>query len=112
MSGFGSFEISGADALLSKLQKMASHDDVKTAVKVNTTELTAAAIRNAPNDTGHLERSITPEITDLVGRVNATADYAYYVEVGTRFMAAQPYMAPAVLVQRSKFLDDLRRLMK
>lgn len=112
MSGFGSFTISGADDLLSKLNKLASHDDVKKAVKINTVELTALAKRNAPNDTGHLERSIVPSITDLEGRVDATADYAFYVEVGTRFMAAQPYMAPSMMVQRVKFLNDLKRLMR
>lgn len=112
MSGFGSFEISGADALLSKLKRLANYDDVKTAVKVNTVELTASAKRNAPNDTGFLERSIIPSISDLVGQVNATADYAMYVEKGTRYMAAQPYMGPAYLVQKQKFLSDLQRLMR
>lgn len=107
-----SFQISGADALLSKLKKMATHDDVKAAVKVNTTELAQGAMRNAPVDTGNLRRSIVPSITDLVGQVNATAEYSGYVEMGTRYMAAQPYMGPAFQVQRSKFLSDLQRLMR
>lgn len=107
-----SFEISGADALLSKLAKLATYDDVKTAVKVNTAEMASATIRNAPVDTGHLKRSIVPEITDLVGRVKATADYSPYVEYGTRFMAAQPFIAPAFQVQSAKFISDLQRIMR
>lgn len=107
-----SFEISGADALLSKLNKIANYADVKTAVKVNTVELTAAAIRNAPVDTGALSRSIVPEVTDLVGRVVPTAEYAPYVEYGTRYMGAQPFIGPAFQTQSVKFLNDLRRLMK
>lgn len=106
------FEISGADALLSKLKKMASYDDVKTAVKVNTAEMSKAAMRNAPVDTGHLKRSIVPDVTDLVGRVTPTAEYAPYVEFGTRFMSAQPFMGPAFQAQRSKFLSDLQRIMR
>lgn len=107
-----SFELNGADALLSKLKKIATYDDVKTAVKVNTSEMASATIRNSPVDTGHLKRSIVPNITDLVGQVKATADYAPYVEYGTRFRAAQPYISPAFMVQRTKFLSDLQRLMR
>lgn len=112
MSNAMEFKITGADALLSKLQKMADYSDVKNAVKINTSELAKGAMRNAPVDTGHLKRSIVPEITDLVGRVKATADYAPYVELGTRFMAAQPFIAPAFQTQRAKFLDDLKRIMR
>lgn len=112
MSNDMSFTISGADALLSKLKKLASHSDVKEAVKVNTAELAKGAIRNAPVDTGHLKRSITPEVTDLIGRVVPTAEYAPYVELGTRFMSAQPFLSPAFMVQKIQFINDLKRLME
>lgn len=112
MSDAMSFEFSGADALLKKLKKMANHDDIKQAVKINTTELAKGAVRNAPVDTGHLKRTIVPELTDLVGKVKATAEYAPYVELGTRFMAAQPFISPAFMVQRIQFINDLKRIME
>jgi HK97 gp10 family phage protein len=50
-----------------------------------------------PVDTGFLRSSIHVErISHLALQVRADADYAAYVEYGTRFMAAQPYMTPAV----------------
>lgn len=106
------FSFSGEDALLKKLQKMASHNDVKQAVKINTAELARNAIRNAPVDTGFLKRSIVPELTDLEGRVLTVAEYGPYVELGTRFMAAQPFISPAFMSQRIKFVDDLKRIME
>ncbi len=112
MSNAMSFEFSGADELLKKLKKAASHEDVTDAVKINTAELARNAIRSTPVDTGFLKRSITPEVTGLVGRVRVGAEYGAYVELGTRFMAAQPYIAPNFMSQRIKFLNDLKRLME
>lgn len=112
MSNAMSFTLSGEDALLKKLKKAASHNDVKQAVKINTVELAKNAVRNAPVDTGFLQRSILPELTDLEGRVITGAEYGPYVELGTRFMAAQPFISPAFMIQRIKFLDDLKRIME
>lgn len=112
MSNAMQFKISGHDALLKKLQDAANYEDVKNVVKVNTAELATGAQRNAPVDTGFLKRSIVPEMTDLVGKVKATAEYSPYVELGTRFSAAQPFISPAFMVQKMKFLDDLKRIMK
>lgn len=59
------------------------------------------AQRFVPVDTGHLRESI--HVEDPTGntiRVRAGADYAAYVEQGTRHMAAQPYLAPALFRQR------------
>ena len=55
------------------------------------------AMRTVPVDTGNLKRSILIDIAPdgLSGTVTATADYAAYVEYGTRFMGARPFMRPA-----------------
>jgi len=51
----------------------------------------------APRDTGYLANSIMAEqIGALKWRVYANADYALWVEVGTRRMDAQPYLEPAL----------------
>lgn len=50
----------------------------------------------APVDTGHLESSITMEMTGTTeGQVGPEANYGRYVEEGTWKMAAQPYLTPA-----------------
>ncbi|WP_290457594.1 HK97-gp10 family putative phage morphogenesis protein [Faecalibaculum rodentium] len=88
-------------------------------VQLNTAELTRKAKANAPYpcpshpySTGQLQGSILPEIANggMTGKVAATAEYAEYVEMGTRFMAAQPYMKPAFDQQKEVFLDDMKKL--
>jgi HK97 gp10 family phage protein len=70
-----------------KLKSNANMKDVKQIVKQNTAELTQGAQRKAPVDTGNLRRSITMDLSDggLTGKVKPTADYAPYLEYGTRF---------------------------
>jgi HK97 gp10 family phage protein len=60
----------------------------------------------APVDTGNLRNTIAAgKERDLVYRVTAHADYAIYVEMGTRNMSAQPYLEPA-LRQGEKHLTN------
>ena len=63
-------------------------------------------------DTGTLKRSIGLEIRDggLTAEVEPTAEYAAYVEYGTRYMSAQPYMRPSCTAQKEKFKSDLKSL--
>src|SRR6266700_5356466 len=74
-------------------------------VVVQTTEIIQElAQSNAPVRTGFLRDSITTEmIDDFTGTVTVGAYYGIYVEMGTRFMAAQPYFYPAVDEGRSRF---------
>lgn len=106
--------IKGLDVLEKGLKDMVTLDDVKKAVLVNTTEMTEQAKRNAPVRTGDLRGSITPAITDggLTGKAAPHVDYGPYVELGTRFMNAQPYLKPAHNVQSQKFIQDLKKLTK
>ena len=86
----------------------------KTVVAKNGSRLQAKAQENAPVDTGTLRRSIGLSIEDsgLTAKSEATVHYAGYVELGTRFMAAQPYMKPALNQVKGKFNADLRKLVK
>lgn len=55
---------------------------------------TAQAI--VPVDTGRLRASITlNKIGNLIVEVFTVVEYGPYVEYGTRYMAAQPFMRPA-----------------
>jgi HK97 gp10 family phage protein len=60
----------------------------------------------APVDTGYLMNSIAAaKERELTWRVTAHAEYAIYVEMGTRFMDPQPYLDPA-LGQGEKYLTN------
>lgn len=66
------------------------------------TDAIASDIRDAtPVDTGELvssERVSYPSWSQ--GRIQIGSDHWAYVEYGTRFMAAQPYIRPAVFRHR------------
>ena len=60
-------------------------------------EIVEHAKRIVPVDTGYLRSTIGREKEGSSRYVvEATADYASYVEFGTRKMAAQPYLRPAL----------------
>lgn len=114
-------DMRGLNKMQKKLLKGVSKDQISRVVRMNTAELTQKAKERAPVSTektnpggahGQLKRSIIPSMSSggMVGKVNATVDYAEYVEMGTRFMAAQPYMKPAFDQQREVFLDDMKKL--
>lgn len=109
-----SIQIKGADKLMRQLRKNATMADVKTIVRTNGIEMNRTASRLAPVDTGFLRRSIVFAIADggLTATSTAGAEYAPYLEYGTRFMAKQPFMAPAYNQQKAKFKSDLGRLVK
>ena len=66
-------------------------------VKYAAAKIQREAMRTVPVDTGNLKRSIMLSVDDdgKAATVTATADYAAYVEYGTRYMSARPYMRPA-----------------
>ena len=106
--------MTGTNKLRKKLQQNSKLDAVKRVVKMNGAELQAKAQRNAPVDTGTLKRSISLVLRDgvLTAESEATAEYAPYVEWGTRFMNAQPFMRPAYYAQKEQFKRDLNKIVK
>lgn len=104
----------GLNELQRGLIKRSHLEAAKTVVAKNGTRLQQGAIYYAPHDTGTLRRSIGLEIKDggLTAISGATAHYGEYVERGTRFMAAQPYMKPSFNGVKKQFEADLRRLMR
>lgn len=106
------FNLRGMDELSAYLGRMANFDGAREVVKMNGAELQKNMMRQAPVDTGHMKRSITLTLHGLTVRVTPTAEYAGYVEYGTRFMTAQPFVRPSFETQKQKFIDDLLRLMR
>lgn len=109
-----SVKITGGDTLMRALAKNANLTEVKRVVKSNGAQLTRNAQRLAPVDTGALKNSILQKIEGggLASRSSAGMHYANYVEKGTRFMSAQPYMKPSFDLQAPMFIKELEVLFK
>lgn len=81
-------------------------------------ETTAACVllaqERAPRDTGFMANTIesepaAPEGSAIIGRFgNWTADYSLWVEVGTRRMAARPFLRPAADAEFPNLPDRIR----
>lgn len=118
-------KIEGMDKVLEAMDKAISLEDAQDIVRANTAKLQKKAKEIVPVGTpastgipgyvgGTLKGSIGLKISDggLTGEVEPTADYAIYVELGTRFMNAQPYMRPAFDEVGEKFIQDLKEKAK
>lgn len=65
-------------------------------------DIEASATAACPVDTGHLRDSLEHEVDGDTLRVGTNVDYAAYVEEGTRHMAPQPYLRPALYQVRAQ----------
>jgi HK97 gp10 family phage protein len=59
-------------------------------------QIAADAQAATPVLTGHLRDSIEHEVQGETVRVGTNVDYAVYVEEGTRYMNAEPFLRPAL----------------
>lgn len=59
-------------------------------------DIKALAQRYVPVRTGYLRSTIFAVVSGWVARIGAEATYAMYVELGTRYMRARPYLYPAI----------------
>lgn len=109
-------EIKGLDKLEKSLKKNATLSDVKKVVRHNGSQLQKQMQTNADfkkgYQTGTTKRSIGLEITDggFTAEVEPTTEYSPYLEYGTRFMDAQPFVKPAYNAQKPKFKRDMNKL--
>lgn len=120
MAGFDvQFDFAGfkeLEALMKKSEKVSQ--EVKNAVRRNGNELKNRMVRKADfrkgYQTGTTKRSIEENIAadGLSVTVGPTTDYAPYLEYGTRFMEAQPFVRPAWTEQVPKFVRDLNNIIK
>lgn len=110
--------IEGLEKLQKQLKKNANMDIVKKCVRLNGLELQNKIQEKADFKkgyaTGQTKRSIGLEISDggLTAESGPKTEYAEYLELGTRFMDAQPFVKPALEEQSKIFERDLQRLVK
>lgn len=111
-------KVEGLDKLEKGLKANVRLDDVKRVVRHNGLQMHTKMQRNADFDkgyqTGTTKRSIDVEISHdgFAIDVGPTTEYAPYLEHGTRFMEAQPFVKPAYEEQAEKFKRDMQRLVK
>ena len=126
------------DKLLKELKSIDKDlpDNVDKVVQANASEMAQTARRLAPIDKGKLRQSIRKTKTgELEAKVTAGVRYAAYQEFGTgglvsvpeelkdiaiQFkgrgvkkinMRPQPFMYPALVLQRPQLIDDLEKLL-
>lgn len=108
----------GLEEIQKKLKANATLADVKKVVRHNGAEMQKKIQKNADfkkgYQTGTTKRSVGLEITDggLTAESGAETEYAPYLEYGTRFMEAQPFIRPAFDEQKKEFQNDLKKLMR
>lgn len=109
-------KLEGLDKLQKALKENVTMDDVKRVVRQNGSQLQRKTQNNADftkgYQTGQTKRSIGLEITDggFAAEVEPTTEHSPYLEYGTRFMEAQPFVGPAFNEQKEQFKRDMQRL--
>lgn len=111
-------EIKGLDKLERSLKENVTMNDVKRVVRNNGSQMQQKMQANADfskgYQTGTTKRSIGLEIKDggFTAEVEPGTHYSPYLEYGTRFMSAQPFVKPAYDAQKGKFKSDMQKLVR
>jgi HK97 gp10 family phage protein len=88
------------DTVTPKLLKASAElkQAIQDAIEAAGQEMVATARQIVPVRTGYLQSTIYHKTDpgELTLELGAKADYALYVEMGTRRMAAEPFIRPAV----------------
>lgn len=61
---------------------------------------------------GELRQSITSQVEGNVCTVGTAKNYAPYVEFGTRYMSAQPYLVPALKNKENEVIQAIKESLK
>ena len=121
----GAIRIEGLDKLEKALKENVKLDDVKRVVRHNGAQLQRKIQTNADfrghyegkkfvKPTGTTKRSVDLWLKDggLTADSGPTTEYAEYLEYGTRFMDAQPFVKPALDEQEKQFESDMQKLVR
>jgi HK97 gp10 family phage protein len=123
-------EVKGLKELIATLERIPKEldKDVEQILEANAREIELQAKKFAPVGTpestgikGYIGGSLRNNIKAyrenkktwaIKANYSNTAPYSIFVEFGTRFMNARPFLFPAFFKQRSQFIDDLEALLK
>lgn len=70
------------------------------------------AKEECPVDTGRLRNSISHATSGNTAYIGTNVEYAPYVELGTRFTKAQPYLKPAATEHGEEYKEIVRTYLK
>lgn len=110
--------VKGLDKLEKRLKENVTMDDVKKVVRHNGSQMQRKIQGHADFTrgyaTGETKRSIGLEFKDngFTAEVEPTTEYSPYLEYGTRFMDAQPFVRPGYNEQKEKFKRDMQKLVR
>lgn len=112
--------IKGTDSLTKSLSKIKDLDFARNTIKKHGAKLQKKVKQNATPGvifvkgyaTGETKRSTELNIIDsgLTAKVTPNTEYAAYLEYGTRFMDAEPFVKPALDSIKDGFLKDLEKM--
>lgn len=102
----------GVDKLINELERTIKNGKNQAVLIKAGNDVLRRAQTKAPADTGHLRRGITLKINGNKAIIRSNANYSGYVEYGTRYMEAQPYLRPAVEEVRPIFEKMLLEKLK
>ena len=111
-------KVTGLDKLQKSLKENVTMDDVKKVVRTNGSQMQRKMQTNADfkmgYQTGQTKRSIGLEIYDqgFTAEAGPTTEHSPYLEYGTRYMQAQPFVKPAHNEQKEKFKRDMQKLVR
>lgn len=111
-------KVIGMDELEKQLKENVTLNDVKRVVRKHGADLQKEIQRNAEfkkgYQTGTTKRSVGLDILDggMTANSGPTTEYSEYLEYGTRFMEAQPFVEPALEEIEPKFKSDMQKLVK
>ncbi len=113
-----SIKVKGLEKLQKALKDNVTMNDVKKVVRHHGSELQKRMQGKADfkkgYQTGTTKRSIGLEITGggFQAEIEPKTEYSPYLEYGTRFMEAQPFVKPALEEQTALFKSDMQKLVK
>lgn len=108
-----SFKIKGVDRMVRRLAIKGKQARIATdrQLELSSLRIERSAKTGAPVKTGALKNTIfSAKAGNLTYKVTAPQHYAVYVEKGTRKMRAQPFLKPAIDVERPKLISNLRKI--
>lgn len=90
------------------------HEAVLRALEMCGLEAEGYAKYGAPVDTGRLRNSISHTVVEgeQAAYIGTNVEYAAYVELGTRYQRAQPYLKPAVANHTKEYKKIIEEEMK
>ena len=110
-----SVKIVGLNAFVKDLNKQPKivQQAVDQEIQKSILRIERSAKKSAAWDTGWMANSIYSTMTAMAkGEIVSPADYSIYIEEGTRYMAAQPFLYPAFKADYPLLMKNLNKLMR